>query len=83
MDCMVQLKNGIQFSFIQNKHKQNILIRILLSYTEFDLLEISSMLRVSLDKLINVMTQQDFLNQTEAAYLGELFLLTLSAPGRI
>lgn len=80
MQCVIDFGN-LKFNFMQNKYNQRILLEILVCYAMLDLSQISKILNLPIQKLIDVHQGLDFLERYSALNLGQLFLLTLSNPG--
>lgn len=79
MRCIVEFTEPlVRFEFEPNKHKQKILIDVLLKYSQLDLAALASTLEVSPKTLNDVHIGVAFLPDIPSKCLAQLFLILFS-----
>lgn len=78
MACIVEFNRNYRFNFVRNKYKQKFWIEGLLRLSDMDLHQISVMLNLPSDMLLQVHRGEHYFSTDQAELLGQLFLLVLS-----
>lgn len=77
MGCVVEGTEDLAYRFkFNNQHfKQSILIDMILRYEEKTINDLASAMDITADKLIDVYKGRDFLSESEADDLAQVFLV--------
>lgn len=76
MGCTLEFRESlIRCEFNGDGYKQQILVDMMLKYSEFNLLELAKALEISEEKLIEIRDGRYYLVETQANDLVQLFLV--------
>lgn len=79
MGCIVEFSDsGFRFNFVKNKYRQKSLIEVMLLFGKLGVSQLSELIGVTEQTLVEVRNGHAFLSKKPAKVLGKLFLLLFS-----